>query len=168
MRSANRLTKILLATGVGAIVSLALATLPIHRARVQAQENLPDPWDSSQTVQPADLARETGGAASAKPTVICVGFRPLYQGAHVPGATFHGSTSKPEALAELKTWAQSLPRSTNLVVYCGCCPMPKCPNIRPAFVGLHDMGFTHVRVLILPNDFNTDWTEKGYPVSKGN
>jgi hypothetical protein len=69
-------------------------------------------------------------------------------------------------VADLKTWAQPLPRSTNLVVYCGCCPMPKCPNIRPAFVALREMGFTHMRVLILPNDFNTDWTEKGYPVEK--
>jgi thiosulfate/3-mercaptopyruvate sulfurtransferase len=168
MRSANRLTKILLATSVGVLVSLALAALPVHRARVQAQADSPDPWSSSQTVQPADLALELAGAASAKPTVICVGFRPLYQGAHIPGATFHGSTSKPEAVVELKTWAQPLPRSTNLVVYCGCCPMPKCPNIRPAFTALRDMGFTHLRVLILPNDLNTDWTEKGYPVSKGN
>jgi hypothetical protein len=69
-------------------------------------------------------------------------------------------------VADLKAWAQPLPRSTNLVVYCGCCPMPKCPNIRPAFVALREMGFTHMRVLILPNDFNTDWTEKGYPVEK--
>lgn len=168
MRSLNRLTKILLATVVGALVSVGLATLPVHRARVEVQANASDPWDSSETVQPADLARELAGALSAKPTVACVGFRPLYQGAHIPGATFHGSTSKPEALAELKTWAQPLPRSTNLVLYCGCCPMPKCPNIRPAFAGLRDMGFTHLRVLILPSDFNTDWTEKGYPVAKGN
>jgi hypothetical protein len=168
MRSANRLTKILLATVVGASVSVALGVLPIRRARVQAQANSSDPWDSSQTVLPADLAREMAGAPAGKPTVVCVGFRPLYQGAHIPGATFHGSTSKPEALAELKTWAEPLPRLTNLVLYCGCCPMPKCPNIRPAFALLRRMGFTHLRVLILPSDFNTDWTEKGYPVAKGN
>ena len=31
---------------------------------------------------------------------------------------------------------------------------------------MRDMGFTHLRVLILPNDFNTDWIAKGYPVEK--
>jgi hypothetical protein len=29
------------------------------------------------------------------------------------------------------------------------------------------MGFTHLRVLLLPTDFNTDWITKGYPVEKG-
>ncbi len=28
------------------------------------------------------------------------------------------------------------------------------------------MGFTRLRVLMLPNDFNTDWISKGYPVEK--
>jgi thiosulfate/3-mercaptopyruvate sulfurtransferase len=123
-----------------------------------------DPWSAAQTVQPADLAKEISGAA--KPTVIYVGFRPLYEGAHIPGATFHGTAGKPEGLAELKAAAQPLPRDANLVIYCGCCPMEKCPNIRQAFSALSDMGFTHLRVLILSTDFNTDWIEKGYPVEK--
>jgi len=28
------------------------------------------------------------------------------------------------------------------------------------------MGFTRLRVLILPNNFGIDWVEKGYPVEK--
>ncbi|HJZ51695.1 MAG TPA: hypothetical protein VJ228_05830 [Candidatus Acidoferrales bacterium] len=39
-------------------------------------------------------------------------------------------------------------------------------NIRPAFVAMRDTGFTHLRVLILPDDFNTDWISKGHPVVK--
>jgi len=29
------------------------------------------------------------------------------------------------------------------------------------------MGFTHLRVLVLPQNFAADWVDKGYPVQKG-
>jgi hypothetical protein len=125
-------------------------------------------WSDSQTVHPSDLVKELGESkGAAKPVVVCVGFRPLYMGAHVPGAVFHGAAQSEQGLADLKKWAQALPRTTNLVIYCGCCPLDHCPNVRPAFSALHDMGFTNLRVLILPHDFATDWVEKGYPVEKG-
>jgi thiosulfate/3-mercaptopyruvate sulfurtransferase len=127
-----------------------------------------DPWSASQTVQPADLAKELAGPARPdEPAVVCVGFRPLYQGAHIPRAVFHGAAASDQGLAELKKWAQTIPKAANVVLYCGCCPLAHCPNLRPAFVAMRDMGFTNLRVLILPNDFNTDWIEKGYPVEKG-
>ena len=80
---------------------------------------------------------------------------------------FHGAASTDAGLTELKNWAQSIPKSSNVVLYCGCCPLAHCPNLRPAFTAMRDLGFTNLRVLILPNDFNTDWIEKGYPVEKG-
>ncbi len=157
------------------IVFLAAASVVFvagasHAARsvFASVSDQPDPWSSSQTVQPADLAKEiSANAKSPKPTIVYVGFRPLYEGAHIPGASYHGATGKPEGLADLKAFAHSLPRDTNLVIYCGCCPLEKCPNIRAAFTALNDMRFTHLRVLILPDDFNTDWITKGYPVDKG-
>jgi hypothetical protein len=45
--------------------------------------------------------------------------------------------------------------------------MERCPNIRPAFAMLRDMGFAKIRVLILPNDFSKDWADKGLPYDKG-
>lgn len=118
-------------------------------------------------MQPADFAKELSAATSnTKPTIVCVGFHALYEGAHIPGASFHGAGSTAQGLDNLKDWAKPLPRNANIVLYCGCCPLAHCPNIRPAFQALHDMGFTHLRVLILPNDFNTDWIAKGYPVEK--
>jgi hypothetical protein len=59
-----------------------------------------------------------------------------------------------------------MPRSTNLVIYCGCCPLEKCPNLRPAFIALHEMGFTNLRALILPTSFAVDWSDKGLPQEK--
>ena len=127
-----------------------------------------DPWTVSETVIPADLEKELSDPDPARrPIVACVGFKFLYDGGHVPGASYHGPGSKPEGLADLKTWAQSLPKSSSVVLYCGCCPLERCPNLRPAFTALHDAGFARLRVLLLPTNFATDWAGKGYPVEKG-
>jgi hypothetical protein len=39
--------------------------------------------------------------------------------------------------------------------------------MRPAFVALHAMGFTHLRVLALANNFNADWFALSFPTGKG-
>ncbi len=150
---------------------VALAVISSRATRVVASAHADDgddPWSSAQTVQPTDLVKELAAPPHPdEPAVVCVGFRPLYQGAHIPHAVFHGAASTDAGLAELKSWAQKIPKASNVVLYCGCCPMAHCPNLRPAFVAMRDMGFTNLRVLILPNDFNTDWIQKGYPIEKG-
>jgi thiosulfate/3-mercaptopyruvate sulfurtransferase len=137
----------------------------------RAQTNSPASsltFSAAQLVQPADLVRELASTSSdTRPTIVYVGFRTLFAGGHIPGATFHGTGSTEQGLAEIKRWAASLPRTTNLVIYCGCCPFQRCPNIRPAFALFRDMGFTHVRVLELQTSFAADWADKNYPVEKG-
>ena len=163
-----------LAAFVAAISAAAIGYFSALQGAVAAQSGAPpvhvqsDPWSASQTIQPSELIKELGESkGTAKPVIVCIGFRPLYVGAHVPGAVFHGAAQSEQGLADLKKWAQGVSRSANLVVYCGCCPLELCPNIRPAFNALRDMGFTNLRVLLLPHDFATDWVEKGYPVEKG-
>lgn len=147
------------------LVALSIPTLaPIYFSPSRAQSPS-DPWSASQTVQPNDLVKELADAKSA-PTVVFVGFQRLYTAGHIKGAQFHGSGGSAEGLAQLKTWSASLPRSTNLVIYCGCCPLERCPNLRPAFTTLHEMGFTKLRALILPTSFAADWAEKGLPYEK--
>lgn len=126
-----------------------------------------DPWASGQTVEPAVLAKEISGHDSRRPTIVCAGFRTLYEGAHVPGAVFHGPAIEASGLAGLKKWAEPLPRSADIVIYCGCCPLAHCPNVTPAFTALKAMGFRHLRILVLPHDFAHDWVEAGYPIAKG-
>jgi thiosulfate/3-mercaptopyruvate sulfurtransferase len=125
-----------------------------------------NPWSDSQTVQPAALNKELSDPKTA-PTVLFVGFQRLYTAGHIKGAQFHGSGGSAEGLPQIKAWASPLPRSTNIVIYCGCCPMEHCPNMRPAFKLLRDLGFNKVRALILPNSFEADWAEKGLPYDKG-
>ena len=145
-------------------VSVALILVPTIRGD---EKQATDPWSVGQIVQPAELARELNGKSGTQPTVVYVGFRTLFAGGHIPGATFHGSASTDQGLSELKKWADALPRATDLVIYCGCCPFEKCPNIRPAFSTLNGMGFKKLRVLALPTNFATDWADKGYPLQKG-
>jgi hypothetical protein len=126
-----------------------------------------DPWTAAQTVQPVQLAKELGDSRLAdKPTVICVAPHVLYEGGHIPGALFHGTGSTQRGIDDLKKWAQSVPHSANIVIYCGCCPLEHCPNLRPAFLALRDMGFTHLRALLIQTNFYTDWVKPGYPTEK--
>lgn len=133
----------------------------------QTQAPQSDPWNAGQTVDPATLVKEIRGPASSRPTVVSVSPHIIYATGHVPGAVFQGPGNSAEGIEGLKRWAQHLPRSTNLVLYCGCCPLVHCPNLRPAFRALQSMGFTHLRALILTTNFYTDWAAKGYPTEKG-
>ena len=144
----------------------ALVSLPLPPLYGQGNKTA-DPWGSSETMQPIQLDKILTDKYATVPTVVFVGFRSLYVGGHVPHASFHGTASAEQGLAELKEWAASLPRSTDLVIYCGCCPMDKCPNIRPAYTALSSMGFKKLRVLVLPTSFAADWADKGYPIQKG-
>jgi hypothetical protein len=125
-----------------------------------------DPWTTGQTISPADFAKELQRKDPSL-KIIYVGVRTLYEGAHIPGAMFRGPGSKEEGIADLKKFAATLPKDSKVVIYCGCCPLDRCPNLRPAFSALRDMGFTHLRVLILPISFASDWVEKGYPIQRG-
>ncbi len=144
--------------------SAAIAFVPATRGDEKMST---DPWTAAQILRPSDLARELNDKNEKSPTIIYVGFHTLFAGGHIPGATFHGSASTEQGLAELKKWADTLPRTASLVIYCGCCPFEKCPNIRPAFTALNGMGFKKLRVLVLPTNFATDWADKRYPLEKG-
>ncbi len=144
--------------------SAAIAFVPATRGDEKMST---DPWTAAQILRPSDLARELNDKNEKPPTIIYVGFHTLFAGGHIPGATFHGSASTEQGLAELKKWADTLPRTASLVIYCGCCPFEKCPNIRPAFTALNGMGFKKLRVLVLPTNFATDWADKRYPLEKG-
>jgi thiosulfate/3-mercaptopyruvate sulfurtransferase len=120
-----------------------------------------DPWQTSDVVQPEQVAKDI-----KTPLLIHVGFPVLYREVHIPGSTFAGPGSKSEGIADLKKAVAGQPREREIVLYCGCCPMEKCPNIRPAFAALHEMGFTHVKVMSIPANLKTDWIDKGYPIDK--
>jgi thiosulfate/3-mercaptopyruvate sulfurtransferase len=64
----------------------------------------------------------------------------------------------------LKSAVANLPHDREIVLYCGCCPWDRCPNVSPALDLLKQMGFTRVKVLYLSDNFKTNWIDKNYPV----
>jgi len=120
---------------------------------------------SAVQIQPADLAAMFKSGSS--PTILQVGFSVLYQQAHIPNAQYAGPGNSDDGLANLKKHVDALPRDKLLVIYCGCCPWERCPNIAAAYKQLTTMGFTQVKVLYLASNFGADWVDKGYPVTRG-
>jgi thiosulfate/3-mercaptopyruvate sulfurtransferase len=130
-------------------------------AAMLAAQGVPDPWPTRATMLPAELA-----AMKPQPAIFYVGFPVLYRAAHIPGAVLVGPCSKPEGLELLTKALRPLPRNREIVLYCGCCPLQKCPNIRPAYQAAASLGFSHVRVLVIETNLHTDWIAKGYPVTR--
>lgn len=118
-------------------------------------------------IQPSELAQTLKSPTDEKPLVLQVGSHILFAEAHIPGAEYAGAAAQEEGLRALKERASKLDRARFVVIYCGCCPWSKCPNIWPAYQQMKSLGFTHLKVLYVADNFGTDWVDKGYPVAKG-
>ena len=112
-------------------------------------------------VQPPELAAQLA-AKGPHPAVFMVGPNVLYRSRHIPGSVFAGPGQNEAGLAMLKAEAGKLPRDREVVVYCGCCPWDRCPNVKPAVELLKQMGFTNVKALYLATGFKADWLDQGY------
>ena len=122
---------------------------------------------TGQLMNPDELVKVLQSSTGEKPLMIQVGSHVLYSQAHVPGSEYIGPASSESGLQQLRKRVESLPRNKPILIYCGCCPWNHCPNVKPANDALHALGFTHVKVLYIANNFGTDWVDKGYPVAKG-
>jgi hypothetical protein len=121
----------------------------------------------SQLIQAADLNRMLQSAGADKPLVLQVGSRIFFAESHIAGSVFAGPGSQPSGLQLLQSKVASTDKRKLIVLYCGCCPWGRCPNVGPAYKTLHDQGFTNVKVLYLANNFGDDWVAKGYRVEHG-
>jgi len=152
----------------------ALAGFVTLGARVQAQMTPGAPNENSafsipeaQLIQPADLSKVLAAKSGDKPLVLQVGSRVLFEQAHIAGSEYAGPGSQSAGIDLLKKRVDKLPKDKSIVLYCGCCPWNRCPNVAPSYRLLQSMGFTQVQVLYIANNFGSDWVEKGYPVERG-
>jgi Rhodanese-like domain len=137
------------------------ALLPLHaQFAAPAQSVGASVIPNSALLQPDQLHREL--QAHSPLLIFQVGSRVLFEEAHIPGAEFAGPGSTSEGLAILRARVQRLPRTQRIVIYCGCCPWDRCPNIGTAWQLLRSMGFTQVRALYLAQNFGADWVARGY------
>lgn len=128
--------------------------------------------DTAHPVTPSDLVTasqlnsQLPAVKAGKIVLIHVGFLTMYKMGHIPGSRYAGAASNAGGMAGLKKFVANLPNQA-IVIYCGCCPWDDCPNIRPAFQALKEMGFSSLKVLDIPARLGDDWTAKGYPIVKG-
>jgi len=120
-----------------------------------------EPWTSKQLMDPAELAREMTDPSAHKPFVFCVG-----PGAVIKNSIDIGPAREKGNLDKFKQQLGKLPKDADIVIYCGCCPFERCPNVRPAFTLLNEMKFTNHKLLNLPHNVKMDWIDHQYPVEK--
>lgn len=113
---------------------------------------------------PSSLAARLDAVKAGQIAVLYVGPDVLFDLGHVPGARNLGAAGSEEGMRALSAALAKIPAQTEIVVYCGCCPVSDCPNVRPASAALRKLGRANAHVLDLPTRFSTDWAEKGYPV----
>ncbi len=118
-----------------------------------------DPWTAKDLKDPAALAAALGDAKAIKPVVLNIG--PVQQ---IKGAISMGPASSSSNFEKLKRELAKLPKDKEIVIYCGCCPFQRCPNVRPAFELLKQMKFTNAKLLNLPTSLEENWISKGYPM----
>lgn len=170
MRRRNYLTYFLIVGSVWAASYAVAAATAMRPGAVRAATTVSAATGSSipsaNRMEPAELAAlmRSGHA----PVILQVGFGKLYAEAHIQGAVHAGPMVSADGRALLAKTVAGMDRHALLVIYCGCCPWEKCPNIRAAFAALHKMGFTNVKALYLADNFGADWVQPGYPTVKGN
>ena len=117
-----------------------------------------EPWTDKQLKDPTVLAATLADAKAPQPVIFNIG--PVQQ---IKGAITIGPTAVEENLDKLKKQLAKLPKDKEVIIYCGCCPFRRCPNVRPAFELLKKLKFTNAKLLNLPTSLNEDWISKGYP-----
>lgn len=118
-------------------------------------------------ITPQSLVREMQSNQRSKLLILNVGPRVLYAQAHIEGAEFIGPGSDPRGIEVLRQRVKNVPKNKEIVLYCGCCPWDRCPNVRPAFDELKKLGFKNVKVLYIANNIGKDWVDQGYPTARG-
>ena len=139
-------------------------TLFMFQSMVLAQE----PWTEEQLIEPSELAEIIESLDQRPPYIISVsprGAHGLRPGKGIKGTVDFGAADEPENLEKLRASLEELPKDTEIVLYCGCCPFDICPNIRPAFSLLNEMEFINHKLLNLKKNIRVDWMNKGYPMN---
>lgn len=118
-----------------------------------------EPWTQQQLLEPRDLAVML---QSEKDSLLIYS---LGAGGIIPGSKDTGPSGEKKGLQNLEKELLDVPRDKEIVIYCGCCPFDICPNVRPAFSLLNEMGFENHQLLNLRDNIKVDWIDRGFPTS---
>jgi hypothetical protein len=137
---------------------LLVLSIVMLSAVVEAQQ---DPWTKNQLISPEALAQKLKATGKDVPVILNFGVE-----RNIKNAIEIGLVSSPKIAEKFKVDAAKMDKKKETVIYCGCCTMENCPNVRNSFNKLKELGFTNIKVLNIPTDLNVDWIEKGYPMKQ--
>lgn len=124
-------------------------------------QNFTDPWSSKQLMDTKVLADRLKQNKMKSTVVVNIGPDAIIKN------SFNAGPGQDDAsIKKMKTYLNKVSKDKEVVLYCGCCPFIKCPNIRPAFKTVTNLGFKNVKLLNIPQNIKVDWIDKGYPVNE--
>lgn len=138
-------------------ISFLLLAILFIGGNVMAQ-NQTTPWNQDQLLAPEVLSAKITANETDDLLILCIGYQ-----ATIPGSVDMGPAGEAANLTKLQEYLKDVDKDKEVVLYCGCCPYAKCPNVRPAFNLVEEMGFKNAKLLDLPDNIKTDWLDKGYP-----
>lgn len=126
---------------------------------LRAQDKV-EPWTASQLMPTSELAALINNPTAKKPLIINIGPQAV-----IKGSVDVGPGKEKDNLKKLEKMLSKEDKNREVVLYCGCCPFDKCPNIRPAFSLIKEKGFAKAKLLDVPKNIKTNWIDAGYPVN---
>lgn len=136
-----------------------LMTMIFLNGFLNAQQS--EPWNENQLMKTENLASRISLAQTDNLLILSVGPDAL-----IKGSVDMGAARDAENIEKMRRYLEDVPRDKEVVIYCGCCPFSRCPNIRPAFSLLNEMGFKNPKLLDIPQNIRVDWLTKNYPVQE--
>lgn len=118
-----------------------------------------DPWTKNQLISTETLVQKINNKQMKNTHLVHIGFEDM-----IPGSINAGPGMEQESLENLSNILKDFSKEDEIIIYCGCCPMDVCPNIRPAFERIESLGFQNLKLLDIPTSIKADWIDKDYPV----
>lgn len=127
-------------------------------AQLPGMTGLDSPWKNTQLMATSRLAEMIGKGVKVR--IFNIGsVQDIKTAVHI------GPAQDKLNLEKFRQKLETLSVKEPVVLYCGCCPMDKCPNIRPAFLLLKSSGFKNSFVLDIPVNLRKNWIDMGYPLA---
>ncbi|MDX2003410.1 MAG: rhodanese-like domain-containing protein [Chitinophagales bacterium] len=142
------------------IVMIGLIAVSLMGCTNGNSQNVQQKKEGIRMMEPAKLAATITDPKAEKPLIYSLGPFP-----ELKGAIDIGPGADKANMEKLKVAIQNVPKDKAIVIYCGCCPFDRCPNVFPAMKMLTDMGYTNHSLLNLKTNFKTDWINHQYPLN---
>jgi len=137
-------------------IYLPIVLLIIICCKQNQKNKTHEPWSTSQLLEPKLLYSSIESEKDV-PKIISIG-----PGVVIENSIGVGECRYNENIEKLKSLVSVYSKDDQIVLYCGCCPFKNCPNIRPAFTLLNELGFKNHKLLNIKNNIKADWIDMGY------